>query len=47
MPEFRLDWERHERTGTSEAVLCEPKSVEQIDAIMGGTAARLLNLPKG
>ena len=26
MDEFRLDWERAGRTGTSEAVLCEPKS---------------------
>ena len=34
MPEFRLDWERTARTGTSEAVLCEPKSVAQIDAIV-------------
>ena len=38
MPEFRLDWERHERTGTSEAVLCEPKSVAQIDAIIAHAA---------
>ena len=34
MAEFRLDWERARRTGTSEAVLCEPKSVAQIDAIV-------------
>lgn len=34
MAEFRLDWERAGRTGTSEAVLCEPKSVAQIDAIV-------------
>ncbi len=34
MTEFRLDWERAGRTGTSEAVLCEPKSVAQIDAIV-------------
>ena len=34
MPDFRLDWERNARTGTSEAVLCEPKSVAQIDAIV-------------
>ncbi len=34
MTEFRLDWERGERTGTSEAVLCEPKTAAQIDAIV-------------
>ena len=34
MVEFRLDWERGGRTGTSEAVLCEPKSAAQIDAIV-------------
>jgi len=34
MTEFRMDWERGARTGTSEAVLCEPKSVAQIDAIV-------------
>ena len=34
MTEFRLDWERAGRTGTSEAVLCEPKSAAQIDAIV-------------
>jgi NCAIR mutase (PurE)-related protein len=31
--EFRLDWERTARTGTSEAVLCEAKTAAQIDAI--------------
>ena len=34
MDEFRLDWARAGRTGTSEAVLCEPKSAAQIDAIV-------------
>jgi len=34
MTKFRLDWERHERTGTSEAVLCEPKTAAQVDAIV-------------
>jgi NCAIR mutase (PurE)-related protein len=34
MNEFRLDWARASRTGTSEAVLCEPKSAAQIDAIV-------------
>ena len=34
MTEFRLDWTRAGRTGTSEAVLCDPKSAAQIDAIV-------------
>ena len=34
MTEFRMDWERAARTGASEAVLCEPKSAAQIDAIV-------------
>ncbi len=34
MDDFRLDWERIARTGISEAVLCEPKSAAQIDAIV-------------
>jgi hypothetical protein len=32
--EFRLDWERSSRTGTAEAVLCEPKTAAQIEAIV-------------
>jgi pyridinium-3,5-biscarboxylic acid mononucleotide synthase len=34
MTEFRLDWQRAERTGLAEAVLCEPKSAAQVDAIV-------------
>ncbi len=34
MTEFRVDWQRAGRTGTSEAVLCDPKSAAQIDAII-------------
>lgn len=34
MTEHRMDWERAARTGASEAVLCEPKSVTQIEAIV-------------
>ena len=34
MVEFQLDWARAARTGTSEAVLCEPKTVAQIGAII-------------
>src|SRR5258708_5697729 len=39
MVEFKLDWERAARTGTSEAVLCEPKTVAQVDAIIGHAQA--------
>ena len=45
MDEFRLDWARAERTGTSEAVLCESKAAAQIDAIVAhatGLDRRLL-----
>jgi pyridinium-3,5-biscarboxylic acid mononucleotide synthase len=34
MTEFRIDWERAGRCGTTEAVLCAPKSAAQIDAII-------------
>jgi NCAIR mutase (PurE)-related protein len=34
MDDFKLDWERIARTGTAEAVLCDPKSAAQIDAIV-------------
>jgi NCAIR mutase (PurE)-related protein len=34
MDEFCLDWEREARCGTCEAVLCEPKSAAQVDAIV-------------
>ncbi|WP_222182560.1 nickel pincer cofactor biosynthesis protein LarB [Geminicoccus harenae] len=32
--EFEIDWVREERTGVAEAVLCAPKSDEQIRAIL-------------
>jgi pyridinium-3,5-biscarboxylic acid mononucleotide synthase len=38
MTEFRMDWERTARTGASEAVLCEPKSAAQIEAILAHAA---------
>lgn len=34
MADFKMDWERIARTGTSEAVLCEPKSAAQVEAIV-------------
>ena len=39
MDEFRLDWERVSRCGTSEAVLCDPKSAAQNDAIIAHAKA--------
>jgi pyridinium-3,5-biscarboxylic acid mononucleotide synthase len=45
MTEFNLDWDRSARTGASEAVLCEPKTGAQIDAIVAhaqGAGRRLL-----
>lgn len=34
MTDHRLDWDRAQRTGISEAVLCDSKSVDQIAAIL-------------
>tara|TARA_R110002124_G_scaffold49691_11_gene145487 strand:- start:5186 stop:5827 length:642 start_codon:yes stop_codon:yes gene_type:complete len=34
MIDHRMDWDRGTRTGTSEAVLCDSKSVDQIAAIL-------------
>jgi NCAIR mutase (PurE)-related protein len=38
LSEFRIDWQRGERTGTREAVLCDAKSAAQIDAIVAHAA---------
>ncbi|MCC6868984.1 MAG: nickel pincer cofactor biosynthesis protein LarB [Burkholderiales bacterium] len=38
--DFRFDWDRAARTGTSEAVLCDGKSEAQIAAIVQHVAAR-------
>lgn len=34
MTDHRMDWDRTARTGTSEAVLCDSKSDDQVDAIL-------------
>src|SRR4051794_39588379 len=34
MTDFQMDWDRISRTGTAEAVLCDGKSTQQIDAIL-------------
>ncbi|WGF90503.1 nickel pincer cofactor biosynthesis protein LarB [Marinivivus vitaminiproducens] len=40
MADFRIDWQRGERTGFPEAVLCEHKAPAQIDAIVAEGQAR-------
>jgi NCAIR mutase (PurE)-related protein len=44
--DFVLDWEREKRTGVAEAVLCEGKSIAQIDAILGEAGERRLLLTR-
>lgn len=44
--EFRLDWDRERRTGVPEAILCEPKTPTQIDAIIAASAGRRLLLTR-
>lgn len=40
MSDFRLDWDRIARTGTSEAVLCDAKAAPQVEAICAEAIAR-------
>jgi NCAIR mutase (PurE)-related protein len=44
--DFVLDWEREKRTGVAEAVLCEGKSVAQLEGILGEAAERRLLLTR-
>ncbi|HET6605607.1 MAG TPA: nickel pincer cofactor biosynthesis protein LarB [Rhodopila sp.] len=44
--EFLIDWDRLRRTGVTEAVLCEPKTPAQIDAIVASAAGRRLLLTR-
>ena len=46
MSDFVLDWEREKRTGVAEAVLCEGKSVAQIEGILGEAGERRLLLTR-
>ena len=39
MAEFEIDWQRAARTGVPEAVLCEGKALDQIEAILRAAAA--------
>ncbi|HVY16090.1 MAG TPA: nickel pincer cofactor biosynthesis protein LarB [Rhodopila sp.] len=44
--EFEIDWDRTRRTGVAEAILCEPKTPAQIDAIVASAAGRRLLLTR-
>ncbi len=46
MNEFEIDWEREERAGVAEAVLCEDKSVAQIASILEAAGERPLLLTR-
>lgn len=46
MAEFQMDWERAERTGFPEAVLCDSKSASQIGEIVAEAAQRPLLLTR-
>jgi hypothetical protein len=44
--DFEIDWERERRTGIAEAVLCDGKTPEQIDAILAAAGARRMLLTR-
>jgi NCAIR mutase (PurE)-related protein len=44
--DFELDWEREQRTGVAEAVLCDGKSAAQIEAILAAAGERRLLLTR-
>jgi NCAIR mutase (PurE)-related protein len=44
--DFEIDWEREQRTGVAEAMLCVGKSAAQIDAILEAAAGRHLLLTR-
>ncbi len=46
MIDFEIDWEREQRTGVAEAVLCEGKSPAQIEAILASAGERRLLLTR-
>lgn len=46
MSEFRLDWDREERTGLAEAVLCTGKTPSQVAAILAAAGDRPLLLTR-
>ena len=46
MTDFEIDWERERRTGVAEALLCDGKTAEQIDAILDAAEGRRLLLTR-
>lgn len=46
MSDFLIDWERERRTGVAEALLCEGKSVAQIEAILSDAHERPMLLTR-
>lgn len=44
MQEFEFDWQRQQRTGIAEAVLCEGKTVDQINSILSQANDRKVSL---
>ncbi len=46
MTDFVLDWEREKRTGVAEAMLCEGKTVAQVEAILASAGDRRLLLTR-
>ncbi|NYZ16068.1 nickel pincer cofactor biosynthesis protein LarB [Azospirillum sp. RWY-5-1] len=46
MSDFQIDWQREERTGTAEAILCDGKTAGQIAAMLEAAAGRRLLLTR-
>lgn len=46
MKDFEIDWEREQRTGVAEAVLCDGKSPAQVEAILTAAGGRRLLLTR-
>lgn len=46
MNEFQIDWEREQRTGLAEAVLCDGKTPAQIEAILASAGERRMLLTR-
>jgi NCAIR mutase (PurE)-related protein len=44
--DFEIDWEREQRTGVAEAILCDGKSALQIEAILAAAGERRLLLTR-
>ncbi len=46
MKDFEIDWEREPRTGVAEAVLCDGKTVAQVEAILAAAGDRPMLLTR-